>query len=142
MDGSERGRYSRSKGARAERELVTLLSDYLGLTLNRQLKQYQQAQHGDIEQLVGPYLIECKNVAKQTPAMQRAWWMQAVAAAAVSGAVPCVARRLPGLCMEDRWLFRVPEWWAWQTEFDWRAEFRYTKELGIEAFAGNVRGER
>lgn len=136
------GAYSRAKGARAERELVTLLSDYMGLSLNRNYKQAAQTQHGDIEQLVGPYLVECKNVAKQTPAMQRLWWSQAVAAASVVGAVPCVARRLPGLCMEDRWLFRVPEWWAWQTEFDWRSEFRYTKELGIEAFAGNVRGER
>lgn len=47
------GAYSRSKGARAERELCALLREYLGVEATRQYKQYAQAQHGDIEELIG-----------------------------------------------------------------------------------------
>jgi hypothetical protein len=100
------GAYSRNKGASAERELCKLLTDYIGGTYCRNLKQYQQAQHGDIEQLVGPYLIEAKNHAKLAV---KSWWLQAVTAANVRGAVPCVAYRLANLAAEDRWRFRVPE---------------------------------
>lgn len=133
------GSYSRNKGATAERELCKLLSDYLGERFCRNLKQYQAAQHGDIEQLVGPYLVECKNQAR---IQLHAWWDQAVAAAKVRGAVPCLAYRLPNRSQADRWRFVVPEWWAWDTGRAWSAEYRYTKEVGIDAFAGNVRGER
>ncbi|MBS1834264.1 MAG: hypothetical protein JST65_16220, partial [Acidobacteria bacterium] len=56
------GKFSRDKGARAELELCKILHDYLGGDWNRLLKQYQQAQLGDIEQLVGGrYLVEVKN---------------------------------------------------------------------------------
>ncbi len=126
------GAYSRNKGASAERELCKLLTDYVGGTYCRNLKQYQQAQHGDIEQLVGPYLIEAKNQARLS---LKAWWLQAVTAANVRGAVPCVAYRLPNLAAEDRWRFRVPIAEVWATGADWRTDFRYTADLGIEGFA-------
>src|SRR5690606_3023733 len=87
------GNYSRNKGARAERELCGLLREYIGVDATRNLKQYQAAQHGDIEQLVGRYLIECKN--HKTVAL-RQWWEQALTAARVRGlCLPCVAYRLP-----------------------------------------------
>jgi hypothetical protein len=67
------GAYSRNKGARAERELCSLLTEYLGVEATRQYKQFAQAQHGDIEQLIGPYLVEVKNHATLKP---REWWIR------------------------------------------------------------------
>jgi len=130
------GAYSRAKGARAELELCHLLSEYLGVTLNRNYKQAAQAQHGDIEQLVGPYLIECKNQAKITLGP---WWEQARLAALKRGALPCVAYRLPNRGLYDRWRFVVPLNEAWRTGQDWRDTFRYTADVGLEGFALLVR---
>ena len=73
------GAFSRNKGARAERELCALLRDNLGGEFSHNLKQYQQSQEGDVAQLVGPYLIECK--AHNTLSL-RPRWQQAVTAAA------------------------------------------------------------
>lgn len=129
------GNYSRNKGARAERELCGLLREYLGVEATRNLKQYQKAQHGDIEQLVGRYLIECKN--HKTVAL-RPWWDQALAAAKARGAcIPCVAYRLPNRGVYDRWRFLVPD--ERNPQHDWELDYRYTAELGLEAFAVRVR---
>lgn len=133
------GAYSRSKGARGERELCSLLTEYIGGEYSRNLKQYQQAQHGDIEQLVGPYLVEAKNC-KDLKIPQ--WWNQAVAAAAARKAIPCLSYRLSGRPREDRWRFVIPAPWAWDTGKEWRTDLRYTMTVGIEVFAGIVRGER
>lgn len=126
------GAYSRNKGASAERELCKLLTDYLGGSYCRNLKQYQAAQHGDIEQLVGPYLVEAKNHAKLAV---RSWWSQACAAAEARLAVPCVAYRLPNRPLEDRWRFVVPIQGVWGTGQAWRDDYRYTCDMGIEGFA-------
>jgi Holliday junction resolvase len=135
MDGSSRGRYSRNKGARAERELCNLLSEYLGIEVTRQYKQYAQAQHGDVEQLIGPYLLEIKNQARISLG---AWWDQARAAAAArGGCLPCVAYRLPNRGLYDRWRFVVPD--ALRPEHDWQLDYGYTADLGLEAFAARVR---
>lgn len=129
------GAFSRNKGARAERELCGLLREYLGVEATRNLKQYQAAQHGDVEQLVGPYLIEAKNHATLK---QREWWEQAKGAAKAKGACqPCVAYRLSGRKLYDRWRFIVPD--NRSPEHDWQLEYRYTADLGLEAFAGRVR---
>lgn len=130
------GAYSRSKGARAERELCGLLREYLGVEATRQLKQYQQAQHGDIEELIGPYLIECKNQARITLGP---WWEQARVAAIVRGAIPCLAYRLPNRTLYDRWRFVVPLNEAWTAGQEWKDSFRYTADIGLEAFALLVR---
>lgn len=135
-DASARGRYSRSKGARAERELCELLREYLGVEATRQYKQFAQAQHGDIEQLIGPYIVEVKNQAKITLGP---WWEQARLAAAKRNARPCVAYRLPSRPLYDRWRFVVPLNEAWRTGHDWRDAFRYTADVGLEAFALLVR---
>ena len=55
------GARSRSKGARGERDVCAKLERELGIKFSRNLKQYQQAQHGDIEPPCGPYLIEQKD---------------------------------------------------------------------------------
>ena len=124
--------YSRNKGAKAERELCKLLSDYLGGEFTRNYKQFAQSQHGDIEQLVGPYLVEAKNHAKLAV---KSWWAQACAAAEVRGAVPCVAYRLPNRALEDRWRFVVPLPAVWETGAEWRNDLRYSCDVGIEGFA-------
>lgn len=121
------GARSRAKGARGERELCHLLSDYLGGQFTRNLKQYQQAQHGDIEQLVGPYLIECKNCAEIEVAK---WWRQACDAALARGAVPCVAYKLA----RRGWKFVVPMPEAIAAKSSWSWDLKYTMELREEGF--------
>lgn len=129
------GAYSRNRGARAERELCALLREYLGVEATRQLKQYQQAQHGDIEQLVGPYLVECKD---HKALNVRAWWEQARAAAVARGScLPCVAYRLGNRALYDRWRFVVPD--ERRPTQDWELDYRYAADLGLEAFAVRVR---
>lgn len=130
------GAYSRNKGARAEREICALLREYLGIEATRNLKQFQQAQHGDIEQLIGPYLMEVKNQARITIGP---WWEQARVAAALRTAVPCVAYRLPNRQLYDRWRFVVPLNEAWIAGQDWRDAYRYTADVGLDAFALLVR---
>lgn len=129
------GAYSRNKGARAERELCGLLREYLGVEAARNLKQFQQAQHGDVEQLIGPYLLEVKNQARITLSP---WWEQAQQAAKARGVCqPCVAYRLPNRGLYDRWRFLVPD--ERNPRHDWELDFRYTADLGLEAFAVRVR---
>lgn len=129
------GAFSRSKGARSERELCALLTEYLGVEATRQYKQYAQAQHGDIEQLIGPYLIECKN---HKDLKRGEWWKQAQDAAKARGSCqPCVAYRLPNRGLYDRWRFLVPD--ERNPTHHWELDYRYTADLGLEAFAVRVR---
>lgn len=121
------GAYSRNKGKRAELEMVHLLTDYLGKEFNRNYKQMAQPQHGDIEQLVGPYLIECKNQA--TLAIPQ-WWRQACDAAKVRGAVPCLAYKL----FRRGWKFVVPLPEAVTANTSWSWDLQYTMELHQEGF--------
>ena len=127
------GAYSRNKGARGEREIVQMLKDNLGGEFNRQLKQYQQAQHGDIEQLVGPYLLEVKNCASITNI--KAWWQQAVTAAAKVGAVPCLVYKVP----RKGWRFVVPLAAAWAGGHQWKRELQYTQTMYPDGFFLMVR---
>ena len=123
------GAFSRNKGARAERELCALLRDNLGGTFNRLLKQYQQSQLGDIEQLVGPYLIECK--AHNTLSL-RPWWQQACAAASAhpDRPQPCVAYKV----MRKGWRFLVPLPQAWASGQQWGRELQYAMDLAPDGF--------
>jgi len=49
---------SRQRGATYEREVANEIFDILGVRIKRNLKQYQQAEEGDL--ILGKYLIECK----------------------------------------------------------------------------------
>ena len=122
------GRASRDKGKRGELEIVHLLRDNLGIVVNRQLKQYQQAQHGDIEQLVGGYLLEVKNCASLSNI--KAWWQQAVTAAGKRDAIPCLAYKVP----RKGWRFRVPIPQAWASGQQWGRELQYTMDLHPDGF--------
>lgn len=119
------GASSRNKGARGELELCRLLADNLGGTFNRNYKQVAQAQHGDIEQLVGPYLVEVKNCKDIT---LKPWWAQAVIAAEVAGAVPCLAYKIARV----GWRFVVPIREAWGTE--WGKSLQYTQTMYPDGF--------
>lgn len=122
------GAFSRSKGARGERELVNMFKENLGGEFSRNLKQYQKSQEGDIEQLVGPYLVESKN---QATLNLRAWWAQTLAAADKKGAIPCLAYKVA----RKGWLFVVPL--AWGQE--WGRDLAYTQTLYPDGFFYLVR---
>lgn len=121
------GAKSRSKGARGEREVCILLRDNLGGEYNRLLKQYQQSQLADIEQLVGPYSLEVKNCATLN---LRAWWQQTVTAADKRGAVPCLAYKIT----RAGWRFVVPLAQAWSSGHQWSKDLQYTQTLFPEGF--------
>lgn len=121
------GAKSRNKGARGEREVCAMLRDNLGGEFCRNLKQYQQAQNGDIEQLAGPYLIEVKN---QATLNLKAWWHQTVAAADKVGAVPCLAYKIT----RAGWRFVVPMPQAWSSGHQWARELAYTQTLYPDGF--------
>lgn len=124
------GARSRNKGKRGELEIVHLLRDNLGLACNRNYKQVAQAQHGDIEQLVGPYLLEVKNCASLSP--MKAWWGQACAAASAhpQNPLPCLAYKVP----RKGWRFRVPLPQAWASGKQWGSEIQYTMDLSPDGF--------
>jgi hypothetical protein len=127
------GAYSRNKGKRGELELVHLLRDFLGIDVNRNYKQVAEAQHGDIEQLVGGHLLEVKNCAVLA---LPTWWAQAVTAAKARGAIPCVVYKVARKRdIADRWRFVLPLPAAWDTGAEWRYDLRYAANVGIEGFA-------
>lgn len=123
---SERGKANRRKGATFERQVSRWLKDHLGIEAKRNLKQYQAAQHGDLD-MVGPYLIECKNHARLSV---KAWWLQAVESAKARDAVPC-------LIYKTRGSFRVvlPDPSAWKLGQPWRWDYEFTVEGGPAWFA-------
>jgi Holliday junction resolvase len=125
------GASSRTKGAAFEREICKLLRDELGGDYSRNLRQYQKKEEGDIEQLVGPYLIECKHHANLS---EKAWWRQASIAAKSKGAVPCVAYKFKG-----RILFRVPSHDAALAQSPWSLDFEYSVAMERCAFLLHVR---
>jgi len=126
-DASERGRYSRNRGKRGELELIHLLHDNLGLDLNRNYKQVAQSQNGDVEQLVGPYIVEVKNCA--TLAIPQ-WWRQVCAAADARKAWPCLAYKVA----RKGWRFVVPTHEAKAANQAWSWDLHYTQELYEEGF--------
>jgi Holliday junction resolvase len=121
------GAKSRRKGATAERELCGMLRDNIGGEFSRNLKQYQKSQEGDIEQLVGPYLIECKNHATLNLG---AWWIQTITAADKKGAIPCLAYKIT----RAGWRFVVPMPDAWASGHQWGRELKYTQTMYPEGF--------
>ena len=82
------GLMSREKGKRGEREVAALISDLLGLTASRRVRQHE----GDSDILGVPgWCIEVKRCEKADPADIRRWWEQAVAQALQDDARPLPA---------------------------------------------------
>jgi hypothetical protein len=126
------GAFSRNKGKRGELEVCRMLADNLGGTYSRLLKQYQQSQESDIEQLVGPYSLEIKNCAATS---LKPWWQQTVAAATKRGAIPCLVYKIP----RKGWLFKVPMREAWASGQAWGRELQFTQTLYPEGFYLHIR---
>jgi Holliday junction resolvase len=94
------GKASRNKGAAAERELATMLSDQLGVTIKRKLGQ---ARDGGDDIQIGKYRIEVK----RREALRLDEWCKQVEAASGVGDVPIVAYRRNG----QPWRVVVPIAW-------------------------------
>lgn len=67
---------SREKGKRGEREVAAIISELLGISASRRVRQHE----GDSDILGVPgWCIEVKRCEKAAPADIRRWWEQAVA---------------------------------------------------------------
>lgn len=127
-DRSALGRKSRRKGARGELSVIADLKRELGMELNRNYKQVAEAQLGDVEQLVGGFLLEVKNCARiDLPA----WWRQTVTAASKRGAVPCLVFKERG-----KWRYVIP---MGEASHQWALELAYTRTLYLSGFCLVVR---
>lgn len=82
------GKESRDKGARAEREILKLLADELGVMLTRNLQQTREG-GADCIQLKG-FAVEVK---RQERMSRPKWWMQACEQAHRVGAEPILFYR-------------------------------------------------
>ena len=94
------GKTSRNKGAAAERELATMLSDELGFAVKRKLGQ---ARDGGDDIQIGKYRIEVK----RREALRLDEWCKQVESASGTGDVPVVAYRRNG----QPWRVVVPIDW-------------------------------
>lgn len=94
------GRASRNKGAAAERELATMLSDELGFAVKRKLGQ---ARDGGDDIQIGKYRIEVK----RREALRLDEWCKQVETASGPEDVPVVAYRRNG----QPWRVVVPIDW-------------------------------
>lgn len=81
---------SRQRGATYEREVSNEIFDILGVRIKRNLKQYQEADLGDLE--LGPYLIECKR--RRAIAVHE--WMEQADKACAPWQTPVVVFRADG----------------------------------------------
>lgn len=85
---------SRHKGASFERLVARHLLDLTGLKFRRQLRQYQDREHGDLVTDDGKFafLIECK--ISSTNSFREAWREQATTAATRTAQWPAIVFRL------------------------------------------------
>lgn len=129
-DASAKGKSSRAKGARGERELVRWFRDELGIVgASRNLQQYAEAKLGDL--IIGPFCIEAKNHKRLSVG---AWWKQAAEQAKKAGAIPVLAYRVAGV--KFGWRFVLPHTSA---QGEWSFEYEYTMDVGPACFAMIVR---
>ena len=121
------GKMQRTKGATAERELLKLLSDGLGLNLTRNLLQTREG-GADCDDLEG-YALEIK---RHETLQLATWWRQAVEQA--GDKVPVLAYRQS----RHPWLFVVPMC-CLNKDFPAGNEFEFTATLSIQGFTLLVR---
>ena len=81
---------ARNRGASYEREVAADVFDLLGVKIKRNLQQYQEAEHGDLE--LGTFLIECKR--RRRIAVYE--WMEQADKACKQGQTPVVVFRADG----------------------------------------------
>jgi Holliday junction resolvase len=83
---------SRTKGAQFEREVAKLLLLELGINFKRDLRQYQEADHGDLipDDPAFPFELELKRYASGPISGTEKWWKQVTTAAAKTGKRPAL----------------------------------------------------
>ena len=115
---------SRTKGASAEREVIGLIEDHLGVRCKRNLMQTADGGH-DLIGLDG-WAVEVKRYKSATPAVKEGWWQQAVRQAKDVGQKPVVLYRLD----RSYWraLIEVPG-----SYFD-QEDFRCVADIDAELF--------
>ena len=121
------GKMQRTKGATAERELLKLLSDGLGLNLTRNLTQTREG-GADCDDLEG-YALEIK---RHETLQLTTWWKQAVEQA--GNKVPVLAYRQS----RKPWVFVVPMS-CLNKDLPAGNEFEFTATLSIQGFVLLVR---
>jgi Holliday junction resolvase len=86
---------SRTKGAQFEREVAKLLLLELGISFKRDLRQYQEADHGDLipDDPGFPFELELKRYAHGPISGTEKWWKQVTTAAAKTGKRPALIYR-------------------------------------------------
>lgn len=86
---------SRTKGAAFEREVAKLLLLELGITFKRDLRQYQEADHGDLipDDPAFPFELELKRYAHGPISGTDKWWQQVTTAANKTGKRPALIYR-------------------------------------------------
>ena len=118
------GIMQRRKGARAENQLASLLSESLGISVKRMLGQ---ARDGGADILLGPGAIQVKHSAK---AHIKHWWQQTVTDAANCKRSPVLAYKLN----RQGWRFRMKMRELWGIKESWTDDHKYTEELDFEGF--------
>lgn len=122
-DTSTKGRSSRLKGQRGERALANELSDLLGLTLKRRVRN--RAEDDDIDDLPG-FSVEVKN---QAVLSVGAWWKQTVSQAATKNKIPVLFYKVP------RKGFRAVVSLSRLFDAPVSDDLEYTAEMSLEGFA-------
>lgn len=81
---------SRTKGATFERSIARALYEELGIEFKRDLRQYQQAEYGDLvtDDPAWPYCLELKRYKDGPIGGLSVWWNQVEKAAQRAGQIP------------------------------------------------------
>lgn len=123
------GTMQRNKGARAENQLASMLSDDLGMEIKRSLGQPRD---GGADILIGPYAVQVKHAAK---AQIKSWWQQTCADAAKCKRIPVLAYKINRqgwrIRMRMRELIGINEAWTFDVQ--------YTEELDYAGFVLRLR---
>ena len=83
---------ARNKGAQFEREIANMLLFELGISFKRDLRQYQEADHGDLipSDPAFPFELELKRYASGPISGTDNWWKQVTTAAAKANKRPAL----------------------------------------------------
>lgn len=102
---------SRQKGASFERTVAKELFAQTGITFKRDLRQYQESDHGDLtaDSAEWPFMIECKAYASGADC-RPAWIAQAFTAAKQTGQHPTVIYKFNNKPIRARiWMDAIAE---------------------------------
>lgn len=123
------GAMQRTKGARAENQFASLLTEDLGIPVRRTLGQ---ARDGGCDIELGPFAIQIKHAAK--PCI-KAWWQQTVTDAHAAKKIPVLAYKIN----RQGWRIRMRMKEVIGLNADWTFDHQYTEELDYQGFLLRIR---